>query len=139
MVAIREHLALAAHHPIEPTRHADPEPLHRRRERLMTTGLDDEMDMVPLDRELAEARADLDPGDGEGPPDDIERPTAAQVPDVREHAHGDVDRKPAGKARPPRVRHARAVALGLAPGPTPLAAVRAEYERGLPTRRHDSA
>ena len=139
MVAIREHLALTAHHPIEPAGHADPEPLHRGRERPVAAGLDDEMDMVPLDRKLAKACADLDPGDREGPPDDVERPTAAQVPDVREHAHGDMDRPPGGKPSPPRVRHTRPVALGLAPGPAPLAAVRAKCERDLPTRRYDSA
>jgi tRNA A-37 threonylcarbamoyl transferase component Bud32 len=86
----------SAHHLVEPLGDPDREALDRAGERAAVGRLDDEMDVVALDRELDDADVEPIATDPERGLDDAERAPAAQVVDVRRHAQGDVERHRAG-------------------------------------------
>jgi hypothetical protein len=96
VIAILEHAARAPHHLVEPLGDADREALDRAGERTAVGRLDQEMDVVALDRELDDADIEAIATDPERRLDDAERAPAAQVVDVRRHAQGDVERHRAG-------------------------------------------
>ena len=55
VVAVGKHRALPAHHLVERARHPDFQPLHRPAQRLRVGGLDDEVRVVALHREVHQA------------------------------------------------------------------------------------
>ena len=96
VITIVEHAALAPHHPVEPLGDADREALDRAGERAAVGRLDQQMDVVALDRKLDDAHVEALRPDPEPRRDDAERAPAAQVVDVRRHTQGDVERHRAG-------------------------------------------
>jgi len=72
VIAIVEHAAFAPHHPVEPLGDPDREALDRASERAAVGGLDNEMDVVALDRELDDADVEPVATDPERRRDDAE-------------------------------------------------------------------
>jgi hypothetical protein len=131
VIAIVEHAAVAPHHPVEPFGDADREALDRAGERAAVGGLDEEMDVIALDRELDDADVEAIATDPKRRLDDAERAPAAQVVDVRRHAQGDVERHRAGPLAARAMSHAGARTAGLAARAGALATPGPELEREL--------
>ena len=93
MVAVCEDRPAAAHDLVERAGHAHFEALHRAAQRQFVRRLDDEVGVVPLDREVHEAEAEALAAFGKGAADGAEATMAAQVPDFEAHAHGHVNRR----------------------------------------------
>jgi hypothetical protein len=53
---MREHLSLASEHAVQRTRRHARKPLHPARDRLRARALDDEMDVIALDRDMDHAK-----------------------------------------------------------------------------------
>ena len=129
VVAIREHRAPAAgprlalaDGGVEVLGSRDLEPLHPRRQRVLVSGLDEQVDVRALDADMHDAEV-LAPGRGErGFADRTIGEPAAQVADRADDPQDHVDRVPRVEIRAGLVRRAGPSTLGLAAGAAPLAA-----------------
>src|SRR5690606_28711519 len=117
--AVREDGALPTGGAIQPLGDAHAQPLRRTRECQTVRGLDDQVDVIRLDRILRKSHPEPLPCRRERLEDDSPGFPRAQVRDTLENAHRDVDRRAAGDALPPHVRDAWAVSLRLPPRALP--------------------
>ena len=92
MVPVRKNLARALHHAVEPARDADRQPLQAARELRSVGGLHYEVDVVPPHREVDQPEPLAIAAVCESGRELSERAPASEIPDMREHAPGDVDR-----------------------------------------------
>ena len=133
MIAVREDPAAPAGPEVESPRARDLEALHPARERQVRVGLDDQVDVVALDRDVADPEVAAAAGDREPVPDREPARPPSQL-EAWPRADHDVQRMARVDRRPRLVILARARPLGWAACARTLAAVRAEVERLL--RRH---
>jgi hypothetical protein len=92
VVPVRKDLALAVHHAVQPPGDADGQPLQTARELFRVGRLDDQLDVVPLYREVDQAESGAIATIGESGCELSEGAPASQVPHMWEHAPGDVNR-----------------------------------------------
>src|SRR6266496_2481502 len=128
VVAVGEDGAATSHEPVERASDANLEPLHAARERRVVLRLEDEVEVVALDRHVCHAHEATFARGPERVLDDPEASPAAQVPhvllDPQRHVHGVAARRPPAAV----VRDAGAPALRLPASATPLAAADGEGE-----------
>jgi hypothetical protein len=122
VVPVRKDRPAPAQQRIEPLGDADREPLHPSREPPCVRGFDDEVQVIALHRELGEANCLPAAGKAKRVGNGAEACPRSQAGEAVDRAQGDMHRKAAGQWRTHLVRHARAIAFGLAPGTGPLAA-----------------
>src|SRR5262245_50582473 len=119
MVPVAEdRAAWASHDLVQSLRGANAERLHHASERRNPARLDEYVDVVPLNGELGEARIAPLQAHAKRALEHHETPTAAKVPHLGPHPHGDMERL----ARIDLARHVRHAGGALA-GPGLLAAL----------------
>ena len=114
VVAVGEHRSAPAHHAVQGARHANLQALHGARERELVGRLDDEVDVVPLDREVNEAEAEPGAAAFESAPQLPKAAMRAKVPHFLPHARGDVQRA-AAETGPRAMNDVPSRALALPP------------------------
>lgn len=139
MVAVGKHAAAAAGEGVEALCEADAEALHGARKRDRAFGLDDEMQVIPLDGVVDDANAETLAGVAQGGLDHLRATIAAEVADPRLEPHGDVHRVSGGEIRTAEVRNTRTDETWMRPRPgsaraRSLASANRELERPLPSR-----
>ena len=95
------------HERVDPTREADLETLDSARERAAIGGLDDEMEVIVLHREVNDANETADVGLAQRALDEGEPALRAQIEHVAREPQGDVNRMARAMIRPARVWDAR--------------------------------
>jgi hypothetical protein len=119
VVSVGDHAAGAPGHAIELARHAHTESLHGPPEGDLVIRLDEEMEVIGLDREVDDARAESITRPTQGASDGRVDAMAAQIGDAADDARGDMDGKSRLEARPSAMRHLGSIALRLAARPAP--------------------
>lgn len=121
VVAIREHAPAAVEHPVGSTRETRADRFHAAREIVLAGGLDDQMDVIGLDRVVRRAEAAALARRGEASSELAHECYAAQRREPAAHFQRDVAREARREraARPVRVARIRSA---LAPGSRPSAA-----------------
>src|SRR3982751_1534767 len=130
MVAVGEDGALSAHELVQTFGDADRHRLQRAGERDRGLGLDEQVDVVVLNRVMTETTAVATAGAIERALDDAEAAPGPKLPDVRLHPQRHMERK-ATIHLPPSMRDA-GIGLGRPPAPRlPFPPGRAEAEVDL--------
>ena len=91
VIAIGKDGPAPLHHAIEGARHADLEALHSARQRFLAVRLDDEVQVIALNRVMHEAKPEPIAAAFEGSLQREQCPPAAQVPAAFGHPQGGVD------------------------------------------------
>src|SRR5205085_7981959 len=99
-------------------------------------GLDDQVQVVPLDRVVNHPDAEPAARLAQGLLDGLRPPVATQIASARLHPHRDVQRMPRRKVLALEMRHAWAIETRMGPRPRPAGALastasKPELERGL--------
>ena len=106
MIAIRKDRTLPGCERIEPPGNADGEPLHRLRQRRAALDLDDQVQVVALDRVVHDAHAKPDARGAEGVLQHLRAALRAQIPDAGLKPQRDVHRVAPGNAAAAQMRNA---------------------------------
>jgi hypothetical protein len=116
VVAVCPDLSFATRRPVDGAGYANGQPTGTGAQGLAVACLDDEVQVIALDRELGDTEAVLARG-GQGRADRGEQPGSAERGQSRAPAHGHVHRRPPIVRTPAPVRHPAALPRGsLAPG-----------------------
>src|SRR4051794_8406136 len=139
MVAVRKNPAVPAGERIEAPGNSDRQALHTARKRGLIFRLDDEVQVVALNRVVDDPDAESFARVAQRRFHRLGPAVGAQIPDATPQPHGHVHRMPRGELRPPQMRHTRPDEPGMRPrsGPPrtlPLPPAFRELEGGLPLR-----
>jgi hypothetical protein len=115
VVAALEHGAAAAHHPVQSARDRDREAPHAIPERSGPAGLDDRVEVIPLDGVLHDGEVGSSSRRRKRVVNDAEGTLAAEVPDMGQDAQRDVHGQAARELRPAHVRSPALPAAGFLP------------------------